>query len=1158
MSNKRRCFRAMRIGRWKLHRQERFLSRDDEEVSLTPRSWDVLLYLIDHSGELVKTETLLDLFWRGALSDGGAVRKAIAEIRKVVDIGQERSLIRTVPKQGYVWLPDSRPESDGNERPGSLGGRDDPDAEVVGKRAWRPSAGASVHGRRNWVLDHELGEGGVDEVWIARHAKTGEERVFKFCFDPERMHNLQREVALFRILNESLGHRDDIGRILDWRFHDVPFYIEAEYTRDGDLTEWVEAHGGAQSVPLARRLEIVAQLADALAAAHSVGVLHKDIKPRNVLIVQHSDGEVPKVRLIDFGIGLVTGEEALARRDITLPDIEALTGASGSKSGTLIYTAPELLAGDAATTASDIYSLGVVLYQASIGDFARPIAPGWERDIDSEWLREDIASCVDGDPERRMASAAELAERLRTLDAREAEAREFRSLEGRAKRAMRRKRQLIVGAAVAVFGMVFAAMVAWFEYGRAVEAETLRNQAEVRAYEANMLMVQASWERGHLPRFRDLLENQIPGPNAADLRNFEWHYWKNTADRGYVRLPDQRYPVRGLAFGPEGNRLAVAGGFIAMPGLVSVWTIGADEPDFVAGLPTRAHDVAIDDNGRMIAVAFGERDRGSGVALWSAESHEHIRTFETDQTVWSTKFSRDGRLLAASSGTHYSGGKVTVWNVVTGQQVFLRRVDQAAWDVDFGERGQVVASLGDFETEGRVVGWDISNGARVFDVGIGKSFATSLDLTEDGERIAVAASEWNGDRGEIVLWEKRNPSAQVRLRGHLDRVNHVRFSSDGSKLVSGGNDRTLRVWDAGTGKESLQMWAVDAVREVAFDASGTRVAAANGQTVKVWDATSGPQASTLLAQGAQFHDVVFDPSGDVVVGVSDGTLSSWRVADGTPEWQQASIGHPIRSVAFSSGGSLVAAGGFNGTVSILTAGTLLPRSEFAGHIAPVAHVAYSPDDRRILTSSGDFTVTGEIKIWDLKDGSEAKLPAEAASGTWGNAQWSRDGRYVAWGAAPRDQSPGEELDLRDRVNSSDERLPIYVWDSHGFQSLGTLEGHLGPALAVAFSPDDRLLVSGGYDRLVRVWDLATGREIATLAGHAGRVNSVAISPDGARIVSCGQDGTVRVWNLATGRELLSLREHDSFAWRVAFSPDGQFVASASADGSIRLWDGTNQ
>jgi len=339
---------------------------------------------------------------------------------------------------------------------------------------WRPSPGLAPPQRPEWVLERKLNEGGFGEVWLAAHATRGERRVFKFCFDPERLKGLQREITLFRLLKETLGERDDIARIFDWNFDESPYFIESDYTEGGSLIEWTEERGGLARVPLPTRLEILAQVAVALAAAHSVGVLHKDVKPANVLITSDENG-LARARLSDFGIGRVIERQRLDEAGITLlgftETVPGTTLPTAHQSGTRLYMAPEILEGKPATVQADIYALGVMLYQLVVGDLSRALAPGWEREVDDPLLTEDIAAVVDGSPDRRLGNALRLAERLRALSRRRREREEAQRLRLQAIRSQKRRR--LVGAATLILALL--AVVTFFQARRtAREAEVSR------------------------------------------------------------------------------------------------------------------------------------------------------------------------------------------------------------------------------------------------------------------------------------------------------------------------------------------------------------------------------------------------------------------------------------------------------------------------------------------------------------------------------------------------------------------------------------------------------------------------------------------------------------------------------------------------------------
>lgn len=381
-----------------------------QQVKLEPKPMEMLLYLLKHPGEVVTKDELLDNLWAGRFLSESVLTKTMAKLRQGLH-DESQVLIKTVHGFGYRLAAPLT-------------------VEAVGPMLSAPqlhfSAGDPIHLRPNWQLTQQLGSGGLGEAWLATQTKTGEQRVFKFALDAQRLTALKREITLFRVLHDTYGDRPDIVRLLDWNIDEAPFFTEAEYANGGSLPQWAATQGGLHSVPLAQRLELVAQAADALAAAHAAGVLHKDLKPANLLVDTGADGH-PHIRLADFGSGRMVDLARLEQLEITRLGFtqigEALDEGSDS-SGTPFYFAPELMAGQQPTAQTDIYALGVLLYQMVVADLKRPLAPGWEREIDDALLREDIAQTASSQVSLRLSDAATLARRLRSLDARRAEAQQ--------------------------------------------------------------------------------------------------------------------------------------------------------------------------------------------------------------------------------------------------------------------------------------------------------------------------------------------------------------------------------------------------------------------------------------------------------------------------------------------------------------------------------------------------------------------------------------------------------------------------------------------------------------------------------------------------------------------------------------------------------------
>ncbi len=349
---------------------------------------------------------------------------------------------------------------------------------------WRPAVGLEIPGRAGWVVERKLGEGGFGEVWLASHNRLHQQHVFKFCFDVQRLRSFKREVTLFRLLREALGTREDFVPIYDVELGTSPYYIESEFVKAGNLAEWAKAQGGIETIPLPTRLRLVGETARAVAAAHSVGIIHKDIKPTNVLIGQAAKGAggegEPIARLCDFGIGVLADRTRIRQMDITeVGFTETLVGGNdSSRTGTRIYEAPEYMVGKPPTTQGDVFALGIMLYQMVIGDLNRPLAPGWERDVGDELLQEDISHCVDTDPAKRFSNAEDLARSLEQLEARRQDRRQKQAAQRRAIARRRAMRLAIAASAVLVLVAGLCAVGFLRERELKNQAQLSRNQAQ--------------------------------------------------------------------------------------------------------------------------------------------------------------------------------------------------------------------------------------------------------------------------------------------------------------------------------------------------------------------------------------------------------------------------------------------------------------------------------------------------------------------------------------------------------------------------------------------------------------------------------------------------------------------------------------------------------
>jgi DNA-binding winged helix-turn-helix (wHTH) protein/serine/threonine protein kinase/Flp pilus assembly protein TadD len=416
------------------------LRLNGKPVELELKPLEILVQLLLHAGEVVTKDELLDAVWPGLTVVEGSLSTAIYKLRKALG-DEDSTVVVTVPRVGY------RLEASVQSK---LIGPSPLTAELGLK------ADDAVPGREHWRLMRALDVSAGSEVWLARHPKTRELRVFKFASSAVRLKGLKREVTVSRFLRESLGERPEFVHVLEWNFDTHPCFLESEYGGP-NFAEWAESQGGPARIPLQVRLDLLADVARAVASAHAAGVLHKDLKPANILVTPaaHSGW---LIKVADFGSASLVEPSRLRALGITNLGITQ-TGdpRTASLTGTLMYLAPEVLSGQSPAASADVYALGVMLYQLAIGDFRKPISPGWEAGIEDPLIREDIAAAACGDCARRLASAAELAERLLALDRRGTERARLEQTRKREQIAERRRadsrirRPWIVVAGVVLF-----------------------------------------------------------------------------------------------------------------------------------------------------------------------------------------------------------------------------------------------------------------------------------------------------------------------------------------------------------------------------------------------------------------------------------------------------------------------------------------------------------------------------------------------------------------------------------------------------------------------------------------------------------------------------------------------------------------------------------
>ena len=999
-------------------------------------------------------------------------------------------------------------------------------AEEEAILGWRPGVGLSIPRRKDWVVIRKIGVGGSGEVWLIEHKTTKEQRAFKFCFDSQRLQSFKRELTLFRLLRDALGKRNDIASLYEVSVEDPPFYLESEFVETGNLAEWAQSRGGIREVSMGDRLKMFADIARAVDAAHSVGIIHKDIKPSNILIAVEAGEILP--RLADFGVGQLASTSEIHRLDITQAGFTGEVSLSGDSTlaGTQLYFPPEYLVGQEPSVQGDVYALGVILYQLVTGDLSKPLGSGWQRDIEDDLLRQDIERCVDMDPLRRFKSAQSLADRVTGLEERRVIAR---AEQARLLLSVRRRRLLIFTGV----GMVILGVIAAFLGNAYLQQKELELRARETAREQRELKSQARATASNLD-FQIagiLLEQDRSAAAVAHLSRAIRYNPENSAAaqklmatlaaRNFMRPDRAPFSIGGagqlitahaMAVSPNGTKIASV---YDSGRKVGIWDLSSGKPlatDLDPG-GGRCSRLAFDASGKtLLTSSIG------ALRFWDTDTGK----MSNERKAGKALLSMDGRYWLRQFGTP----KFSLWDLENNEQIqgLIPALDREPREFAFGPRGRQVLALSlhqvgqTFERVVSLLNFDKPEpGPPQWDevVRFKDSYTAPrlLHTSADFSLMALALED-----GSVQVWRLPDGELLQTFPNPGDQVITMEFSPDGGKLVTGYLGNSALIWDLATGARIGVPLHHDAgVIGVWMSPNGISVVTGSlDMTTRAWDLGSGialtePMHHSDTPVGAKFLD-----GGRRLVTTSfDGQARSWNL-EGS-EALSVPIDMPGEHIAaVSVGGKMYAKIGDSKTLKVLSLSLRTAVCPDVRHDSEIQLAQFSTDGARLFSFSEK-----QYKITSLKDGATITYQLESQGG---ERIWDigPNGNCVITAAkGPREQgltgfvvtnfSTGDiesvRLEIRDAVyavavHDDGERLAIST-NSGGWLSERSADGEykhrqfddLKYAISMDFNHDGTRLLCGRIDYTARVFRIDDQEPVSVPLRHSGPVVAVAFGSD---------------------------------------------------------------
>ena len=941
-----------------------------------------------------------------------------------------------------------------------------------------------------------IGEGAFGEVYRGYHNLLKIDIAIKAL----KRRSAYKQQVVKRFIREAQImaniHHPNVIRIYDVGEVNGQVYLVMKYIAGMNLEDFINQEEGQT---LSKTVELMIQIAEALAIIHSQGIIHRDIKPLNIMI--DSDG---KPILMDFGIAKAGDTTNIDHKNLTV---------EGHILGTPSYMAPEQFkTSDKITKATDVYALGVTFYQMVTGrlpfsgdsflevyESHKTIQPPPTHTLSksaSARISKVISKMLEKDPSRRYPDGASVKEALQRA--------------GRS----RFKAAITIAGILAVVTLIVFAVV---RTKMITKEETEKAQLHI----ANSLITKGTgltlardWKNAR-SKFTQAfkLYRKLRKPTIiAELGLWEVQRHSPPVVNSFT---GHSSPPLCMAMSPQG-RLGLSG---SADGELIVWHLpmGRALKSFVNSVDAVPKtSVAFSSDSKY---ALSSNFHGQ-IVLWDVDTGEQIQSFN-DHGGWVHKviFSPDGTM--ALSG--HEEGSVILWNVLTGEKNHTFRIHTSSVRcLAFSEGGQWIVSGGADEL---VALWNVQTGNLERTFTGHKDEVTSVAFSSDSQSIISGSND-----GAIKVWNMESGEAINTYNGSESAVLTVAFLPGSTSVVAGQYDSTITQWDLNYERPINRLSGyVDAFTSAALSPTGKLVlGATENNRFHIFSAEIQREVTTFVGHISSVRSVNLAQNGMMAIsGAWDGTVIVWDSATGYPVRTLQGHKRAVTGVEFTSNNTKVVSASLDGTIALWSLHSGRTIRTFASKHGPIEAIDITPNENLIISGHR----SGDVVLWDLKTGEPLHEFQPFASPIISVA-FSITGHFVSAGS---------------------KQGKLIIWDMASFDRLQEFEI---PLLSTAkFTHNDQMVVCGSTNGTYTLLDVEGGQNsLKTIGDETEGINTIEVIPDGLYGLSGSQKPLIRIWELENGRELFALKGHKEGVTSLVYSRSGKKLISGSKDKTVKLWN----